>query len=79
MTLYELHAPVMMLATRGYESRIIKKVELKERLKEVVRCLEESARILGYEPDYSEEGIMASAAKDALLRIQDWQRMLGKL
>ncbi|GLV35058.1 SET and MYND domain containing arthropod-specific member 4 [Carabus blaptoides fortunei] len=79
ITLYELHAPIMILATRDFEARNITKDELRERLKEVVRCLHESSIILGYEPDNSVEGIMAHAAKDALNKIRDWERILGKI
>lgn len=46
---------------------------------QVVKCLEESLRILNYEPTESSEGIMATAAKDALLRIKDWEKIIGKI
>lgn len=69
----------MIQATRAFESQTITKGELRDRLRRVVKLLQESCKILAYEPDYSEEGMMSSAAADALLRIKDWQRILGKL
>lgn len=77
--MYELHAPIMIQATRAFESRSITKNELRDRLRVVVRYLQDSCKILSYEPKNSEEGIMAAAASDALVKIKDWQRILGKL
>ncbi|XP_077284608.1 SET and MYND domain containing, arthropod-specific, member 4 isoform X2 [Arctopsyche grandis] len=79
ITLYELHAPLMILTTRDYEKNELSKNELRIRLKEVVKCLEESVKILNYEPKESSEGIMATAAIDALLRIKDWEKIIGKI
>lgn len=39
ITLYELHAPLMVLTTRDFEKRAITKDNLRERLKEVSRQL----------------------------------------
>ncbi|KAF5291492.1 hypothetical protein FQR65_LT01804 [Abscondita terminalis] len=79
VTLYELHAPIMMLTTKSYEEGKLTKTELRRRLKEVLEYLEEAALILGYEPESSSEHIMGVAAKDALLRIRDWEKIIGKL
>ncbi|KAK4874047.1 hypothetical protein RN001_013407 [Aquatica leii] len=79
VTLYELHAPIMMLTTKSYEQGTLTKTELRKRLKEVLRYLEEAALILGYEPESSSEHIMGVAAKDALQRIRDWEKIIGKL
>lgn len=77
--MYELHAPIMILITRQFESRALTKNELKLRLKEVVRYLDEASVILSFEPESSSEGLMGLAAKDALLRIKDWEKLIGRI
>ncbi|RZB38993.1 msta, isoform B-like [Asbolus verrucosus] len=77
VTLYEMHAPLMILLTRQFENHCSKS-ELRSKLKKVVKCLEEASVILGYEPETSSEGMMGMAAKDALVRIKDWEKILGK-
>nr|CAD7593204.1 unnamed protein product [Timema genevievae] len=77
--LYELHAPLMILITRGFDSRAFSKKDLRKHLKEVVDCLEEANVILGFEPPNSSEGEMAASAKEALIRIRDWQDLVGKI
>lgn len=79
MTLYELHAPMMILLTRQMTKKCLTKVELKCRLKEAVKCLTEASIILNYEPTNSAEGIMGKAAKEALVQIKDWEKIVGKL
>ncbi|XP_013199554.2 SET domain-containing protein SmydA-8 [Amyelois transitella] len=79
VTLYELHAPLMILTTRDFEKKTISKECLRSRLKEIVSCLTESALILGYEPAQSPEGLMATAARDALSKIKTWEQIIGKI
>ncbi|KAF5288754.1 hypothetical protein FQA39_LY15245 [Lamprigera yunnana] len=79
VTLYELHAPIMMLTTKSYEEGRLTKTELRRRLKEVLTYLEEAALILGYEPESSSENLMGGAAKEALGRIKNWEKIIGKL
>ncbi|KAJ8712607.1 hypothetical protein PYW07_005449 [Mythimna separata] len=79
VTLYELHAPLMILTTRDFEKKAITKDNLRTRLKEIVRYLTESALILGFEPAQSSEGLMASAARDALKKIKTWEQIIGKI
>lgn len=67
--MYEMHAPVMIQATRLYESGEIKNNDLKKRLREVIKLLKESEEILKMEPEGSNEHTMAVAARDALKRI----------
>lgn len=76
--LYELHAPLMILTTRGVEARTISYRDLRSRLNEVAACLEESSIILSFEPETSDEGIIGKAAKDALMRVREWQRIIAK-
>ncbi|CAG4982109.1 unnamed protein product [Colias eurytheme] len=79
ITLYELHAPLMVLTTREFEKKAISKENLRNRLKEIVGYLTESALILGFEPSQSPEGLMASAARDALKKIKTWEQIIGKI
>ncbi|CAH0725452.1 unnamed protein product, partial [Brenthis ino] len=79
ITLYELHAPLMVLTTRDFERKAITKENLRNRLKEIVSYLTESALILGFEPKHSPEGLMASAARDALKKIKTWEQIIGKI
>ncbi|XP_026756195.1 SET domain-containing protein SmydA-8-like isoform X1 [Galleria mellonella] len=79
VTLYELHAPLMILTTRDFERKAISKENLRNRLKEIVGYLTESALILGFEPAQSSEGLMASAARDALKKIRTWEQIIGKI
>lgn len=77
VTLYEMHAPLMILLTRQFERHCTKSV-LRNKLKKVLKCLDEACTILSFEPETSPEGIMGVAAKDALIRIRDWEKILGK-
>lgn len=67
--MYELHAPIMIQATRLFEAQEIKASDLKRRLREVIKLLRDSERILAMEPVGSSEHEMALAAQDALGRI----------
>lgn len=67
--MYELHAPIMLQATRLFEQKQINRAEFRQRLKEVVKLLKNSVTILSLEPEGSGEHGMAVAAKDALERI----------
>ncbi|KAJ8915038.1 hypothetical protein NQ315_016013, partial [Exocentrus adspersus] len=51
VTLYEIHAPLMILLTRDMEDQPPAKSELKTRLKEVLQYLTEASVILSYEPE----------------------------
>ncbi|KAL0822091.1 hypothetical protein ABMA28_005455 [Loxostege sticticalis] len=79
VTLYELHAPLMILTTRDFERKAISKENLRNRLKEIVGYLTEAALILGFEPEKSSEGLMAAAARDALKKIKTWEQIIGKI
>ncbi|XP_056644381.1 SET domain-containing protein SmydA-8-like isoform X1 [Diorhabda sublineata] len=78
VTLYELHAPLMILLTRKLAGKSVTKLELKSRLKEISKCLTEATVILSYEPENSAEGNMGKAAAEALIQIKDWKKIVGK-
>ncbi|XP_017777901.1 PREDICTED: protein msta-like [Nicrophorus vespilloides] len=79
VTLYELHAPVLVLTTRQFERQLLNKTQLRYRIKEVIRYLEEARIVLGYEPRNSPEGIMGVAAEDALDRMREWGKVVGRI
>ncbi|XP_039756597.1 SET domain-containing protein SmydA-8-like isoform X1 [Pararge aegeria] len=79
ITLYELHAPLMVLTTRDFEKKAITKDNLRNRLKEIVSYLSQSALILAFEPRHTPEGLMAGAAADALRKIKTWEQIIGKI
>ncbi|CAH0563607.1 unnamed protein product [Brassicogethes aeneus] len=79
VTLYELHAPLMILLTKKFEKNLVSKQELKVKLREVVKCLLEASTILGNEPIASSEGMMGLAAQQALLQIKDWEKIVGRI
>ncbi|XP_023948168.2 SET domain-containing protein SmydA-8-like isoform X2 [Bicyclus anynana] len=79
ITLYELHAPLMVLTTRDFEKKAITKDSLRNRLKEIVGYLSQSALILSFEPRHTPEGLMAGAASDALRKIKTWEQIIGKI
>lgn len=67
--MYELHAPIMIQATRLFEKKQINVIEFKRRLREVIALLKDAERILSIEPEGSPEYTMALASTDALKRI----------
>ncbi|KAK3926931.1 SET domain-containing protein SmydA-8, isoform A [Frankliniella fusca] len=73
ITLYEMHAPIMILTTRQFEANAISRKDLRTRLREVAACLEQAAHILCLEPESSSEGAVGRAAQDALQRVRQWQ------
>ncbi|XP_066249771.1 SET domain-containing protein SmydA-8-like isoform X1 [Euwallacea similis] len=79
VTLYELHAPLMILLSRQMESQHMSKSDIRATLKEVVKYLTEAKIILSNEPEHSPEGIMGKAARDALVQIKDWEKIVGKI
>uniref|UniRef100_A0A1B6C0V1 SET domain-containing protein n=3 Tax=Clastoptera arizonana TaxID=38151 RepID=A0A1B6C0V1_9HEMI len=79
ITMYELHAPIMIQLTRQFQMQNISKRQLKLDLKRVVNYLQEASNILSFEPEDSAEGEMCMAANDALERLQDWEEIIGKL
>lgn len=69
----------MILITRQFEKQELSKSELKCRLKEVVSYLTEASMILSFEPESSAEGMIGVAAREALNKIRDWEKIIGKI
>lgn len=70
MMLYELHAPLMCMARNEYRAGAITQEQLKERLQEPVKCLEDAARILLREDPHSPEGITGLIASQSLAQLK---------
>ncbi|XP_053674864.1 SET domain-containing protein SmydA-8 [Anopheles nili] len=72
MVLYELHAPLIMLAqsafTRGEDNRDGK--SLKEQLTDAAQILDECGSILEWEDPATPEGILANVAKQSLVQLR---------
>lgn len=71
ITLYELHVPLIFLARNLASSKSIDREELKEKLGNVVKMLEESALILELEPPTSSEGMLGQVARQSLNQLKD--------
>ncbi|KAH8399746.1 hypothetical protein KR215_001992 [Drosophila sulfurigaster] len=70
LIMYELHAPIMVLAQLGMQTGQLTRPEFQRRIKEVLKLLEESAQILQLEPPGSSEHEMGLAAADALSKMR---------
>lgn len=66
LIMYELHAPIMMLAQYSLMHNVINRKQFNQKIKEVVQLLKESALILKMEPAGSSEHQMGQAAEEAL-------------
>lgn len=71
MTLYELHAPLILLARNMHRASLIDKNGLKNKLEESLKFLEEAAVILKMEPDSSAEGIIGQVAVQSLQQLKE--------
>ena len=72
VTLYEMHAPMLVLARRTFEANKCTSSEFKEKIESVRLILAEATRILSLEDPASPEGAMGTAAVQALDQIQRW-------
>ncbi|XP_068158972.1 SET domain-containing protein SmydA-8 isoform X1 [Drosophila tropicalis] len=69
LIMYELHAPIMILAQIAIQKGQISAKEFQCRIKEVIKLLQQSRDILKLEPQGSNEHEMGSAAADALIKM----------
>lgn len=70
MMLYELHAPVMFIARNEFSLGLIDNENLKDRLQEPIRCLQEAAVILTREDPQSPEGITGLIASKSVEQLR---------
>ena len=72
VTLYEMHAPMLLMARRTFEAGQINSAECKEKIETVRVILSEASEILSLEDPASTEGAMGTAAVQSLSQIQRW-------
>lgn len=72
VTLYELHAPMLLLARRTFENDQCTASEFKAKIEQVRTILAEATKILSLEDPAAPEGAMGTAAVQALDQIQRW-------
>lgn len=72
VTLYEMHAALLLIARRQHDQGKITAGELKEHVQQVRALLSEACKILSLEDPASPEGAMGTAAVQALEQIQGW-------
>lgn len=80
MLLYELHAPIVVLAQSEYAHGSLDGEPLKKRLQEAIALLEESSEILKWEDPTTPEGILANVAKQSMVQLRQSMEIanLGK-
>lgn len=71
MMLYELHAPLLLLAKNEFKCGTLPAEKLKERMMEPMKLLKESAHILSREDPASPEGIIGQVAVQSLQELQN--------
>ncbi|XP_058819092.1 SET domain-containing protein SmydA-8 [Topomyia yanbarensis] len=70
MVLYELHAPLILLAQSAFSRGTLEGASLKEKLTEAADILKESAEILEWEDASTPEGILANVAKQSIVQLE---------
>jgi hypothetical protein len=71
MTLYELHAPVMLFARSQWHYKEIDEKKLRMRLIEAERYLREAVDILKFEHPSSPEGMIAVVSEESLQKLRE--------
>lgn len=71
MTLYELHAPVMLFARSQWRYKEIDDKKLRVRLEEAEKYLSEAVAILKFEHPSSPEGIIAAISQQSLQKLRE--------
>lgn len=66
---YELHVPIVLLATNAFEANLITEEQLSEQLEEGINLLKNCVNILQYEDESSHEGILYKVAGNALQQL----------
>ncbi|XP_055593100.1 SET domain-containing protein SmydA-8 [Uranotaenia lowii] len=70
MIMYELHAPLVLMAQSAYRNGILAGEPLKKQLEEAIELLVECAEILDWEDPSTPEGILANVAKQSLVELR---------
>ena len=70
LTLYELHAALYFIAQRESRQGTIKSAELKSKLEEVLRLLQEAQAILSFDYPNTPEGVIAQTIGTSIEGVQ---------
>ncbi|XP_045604494.1 SET domain-containing protein SmydA-8 [Procambarus clarkii] len=72
LTLYELHAPLLMQANRAFQNKAITKSDFQQQLHEVEGYLDRTVYCLKHEPLSSFEGEICKIARNSLQELRKW-------
>ncbi|XP_053691863.1 SET domain-containing protein SmydA-8 [Sabethes cyaneus] len=75
MILYELHAPIVLLAKLNFNRRKLDKTAFKDKLQTAVCLLQDCVSILEWEDPSTAEGILTNISKQAILHLTQQQQM----
>jgi hypothetical protein len=78
MTIYELHAPVMLFARNQWRYKEIDDEKLRLRLEEAEKYLKEAVDILKFEHPSSPEGMIAAVGEQSLQELRQSIESLPK-
>lgn len=70
MTLYELHAPLLILAKNQWNAGVIDEAGLKSKMTEAANILKEAVTILTLESPETAEGQIGLVAKESLMQLK---------
>ncbi|XP_054268292.1 SET domain-containing protein SmydA-8-like [Macrosteles quadrilineatus] len=79
ITMYELHAPLMILTIKQSERGHISHTDLARNLKRVAFYLRECVRLLKFESKGTQEDSIRTAAVEGLVQLKSWEPAVGKL
>lgn len=68
--MYELHAPLLFHARSQYRQDMINEEQLRQKIDEAIKILEESAKILSLEPPSTQEGVIGQGALQSLEQLK---------
>ncbi|XP_055542478.1 SET domain-containing protein SmydA-8 [Wyeomyia smithii] len=77
MVLYELHAPIVLLAKSNLSRGKLEVNEFKKKLELAIELLQECATILEWEDSCTSEGILARISKQAALQLKQTRQMFS--
>ncbi|XP_063588739.1 uncharacterized protein LOC134765873 [Penaeus indicus] len=79
LTLYELHAPLLITANRAFQETTLRKSQFLEKLHEAEGYLERTVYCLQFEPNSSVEGQICKIARGSLVELKTWIQTVKEL
>lgn len=73
-----MHVPLMMLLKKDYMAGVVTRKEFKARLREITNILEEARVCMNFEPRSSPEYVISLNTNEALEKINEWEKIIGK-